>query len=210
VLRESGDAVKHSTRRKVEDFLGGLKPYKVQSVAVPEEDILTPHEIDRLKENASPRLRLIVRFLYHTGARVSEMTAIKQTDIEEKPDHYRVHIVGKGKKARTLKVNKQLMADVQERFQGGTYLFETRPYRNGRAGGRPLDRHNLAGEIRRLGRRFLGKRVTPHSFRHAFATHLIAQGKGIKAVSNYVGHSSVSTTLDLYVHETLKPEDLPG
>lgn len=196
-------------RTRLEDFLATLKPYKVQTVAVPEDKILSKEEIEILKESVSPRLRLIITFLYHTGVRVSEMIGIKQEHLRSNGIYYYIQIYGKGSKIREIKCRKELLNSIQEEFKGKVFLFESRKWRSGNEGGKPLDRHNITKEISKAGKKYLKKKISPHTFRHSLATHLIQDGKNLKAVSGYLGHSSVKTTLDLYVHENLELDDLP-
>jgi integrase/recombinase XerD len=60
-----------------------------------------------------------------------------------------------------------------------------------------------------VGLKTLGKNISPHTLRHSFCTNmLLVKNKSLKAVSNYVGHSSTSITADMYVHSQLVPEDV--
>jgi integrase/recombinase XerD len=209
MFKVNGESFDLRKRVLIEEYLDSLKPFKIQSVAVTEERVLSKDEIDRLRKHTSKRLRLIIGFLYHTGLRISEMTAIKNDQLKENGKYWKIAIVGKGKKLREIKCRKELILDIKNVFQGKTYLFETHAYRNGKKGGRPLDRHNITKQIKIAGDKFIGKEISAHTLRHSFATHLIQDGKNIKAVSNYLGHSSVKTTLDLYVHDHLELDDLP-
>ena len=62
--------------------------------------------------------------------------------------------------------------------------------------------------FKKSGWRILRKDISAHTLRHSFATRMIDEGKSIKGVSKYLGHSNVSTTLDLYVHSELDWEAL--
>ena len=101
------------------------------------------------------------------------------------------------------------MDQVRDEFNGSVYLFESEVWRQGNEGGHPLSRHNVSKAITKAGLKYLDREISAHTFRHSFATRLIGEGKNIKGVSGYLGHSSVKTTLDLYVHDSLELGDLP-
>ena len=63
-------------------------------------------------------------------------------------------------------------------------------------------------EIKKAGWRILKKDISAQTLRHSFATRMIDEGKSIKGVSKYLGHSNISTTLDLYVHSELEWKEL--
>ena len=207
--------IDHVKAYKIEQFLGSLSNRKIQSHAVDPEKVLTKREIEILTNAASQRMSLIIRFLYHTGLRVSEMCSIQLSDIKENGTYAHVRVLGKGEKERWIKVEKSLYAEVRTVFGGQLYLFETQSHYRTRKdgtmqGGKPYNRSYVTAQIAKLGKRILGKdSVSAHSLRHSFATHMIQAGKSLKAVSNYLGHSSVATTADLYVHDELDLEDLP-
>ena len=193
----------------LDDFLNDLKPYKLQTVPISEDKILSKDEIERLKKYTSRKQSLIIAFLYHTGLRVSELVDIKLSDIRENGKYFYIGIIGKGDKFREIKCRKDLLNQIREAFQGKKYLFETSSYKNGTEGGKQLSRHYIGRFIRQAGQKYIGKQISPHKLRHSMASHLIKDGVSIKAVSSYLGHSSVKTTLDLYVHDELDFDDLP-
>lgn len=83
-----------------------------------------------------------------------------------------------------------------------TYLFHT-------GGGKQLSRFNLHKRIKNVFERYANrKNVRCHDLRHFFATEkIVNEKKDYKAISKYLGHSSVSTTLSIYTHSSLKPEE---
>jgi integrase/recombinase XerC len=154
----------------------------------------------RLRDHA------VLEVLYSTGCRVSELVALDLADLDLGTGTARV--TGKGDKERNV-------------FLGGSALSSLREYllkRTGRAAGdadsaaalllnqrgrRITDRgvrFILAGWLAQAG---LGKRVTPHTFRHSFATHLLDRGADIRAVQELLGHASLSTT-QVYTHVGLE------
>jgi integrase/recombinase XerD len=110
-------------------------------------------------------------------------------------------IIGKGNKERVLKLPAELVDRCRETFGGSQWLLET-------SGGRPYRREYVSNQIKRAGERVLGRHISAHTLRHSFASLKIARTGKIKAVSEYLGHSTTSITLDMYVHESLDMNDL--
>jgi len=152
------------------------------------------------------RDRTVLEFLYSTGCRIGEMVALDVTDLNLKDRT--ATVMGKGSKERIV-------------FIGGAALSALREYltyRKLRAlqdadSQKALFLNARGARLTDRGVRFilssylqsarLGKRVTPHTFRHSFATHLIDRGADIRAVQELLGHSSLSTT-QVYTHVGLE------
>ena len=113
----------------------------------------------------------------------------------------RIRIMGKGRKERELLLPGTLYRSIRETFNGKTWLFETQT-------GQPYSRAYIGKQIATLGHRILGRRISPHQFRHGWATAMIRRTQKIEAVSRYLGHSSVQITLDTYTHQTLTETEL--
>jgi integrase/recombinase XerD len=147
------------------------------------------------------RDRALLEFAYATGMRVSELVGIKLQHISFAERVVRVF--GKGGKERIIPFGKTALGVIS------MYARETRPALdrgNGRgvlflnARGTPLSRVGAWGIIRANARRAgLAKRVTPHTLRHTFATHLLEGGADLRAVQEMLGHADLSTT-QLYTH----------
>jgi integrase len=105
-------------------------------------------------------------------------------------------VLGKGGKARELRVSRELFEIVRESFDGRTWLFES-------SGGKPLYRDYAYRRIARAVLRATGKNFSPHCARHTFATRALERTGKIKAVSEYLEHASAAITLDMYTHEEL-------
>ena len=149
------------------------------------------------------RDRLILELLYSTGCRISELVMINLDDIDFKRGRVLVH--GKGRKDRFV------FLGAAARRALGDYL----PMRSARllkvhvrdekglvinAQGGRLTQRGVAGIIkRRVTEKGLAKRVSPHTFRHSFATHILDRGADIRVVQELLGHSSLSTT-QVYTH----------
>ncbi len=155
------------------------------------------------------RDRAVLETLYSTGCRISELVSLNTADVDMKGSTARV--MGKGSKERNV-------------FLGATAVTALRQYLSCRAihGGKPSQSPDAAralfinqrgGRITDRGVRFilseylaranLGKHVTPHTFRHSFATHLLDRGADIRAVQELLGHASLSTT-QVYTHVGLE------
>ena len=169
--------------------------------------ILTHDDVERLLNQPSPstllglRDRAMLEFLYATGLRVSELVSLPTQQINLEGDYLTVR--GKGGKVRVLPFGR--WADERLRV----YLREVRPKllqrrtssvlfltRSGKALTRQgfwklIRRHALAAGIE--------KKVTPHTLRHSFATHLLEGGADLRAVQSMLGHSDISTT-QIYTH----------
>ncbi|HEY7193152.1 MAG TPA: site-specific tyrosine recombinase XerD [Gemmatimonadales bacterium] len=169
--------------------------------------VLSVAEMTKLLEAPNPDQPLAIRdhalleFAYATGARVSELVGVKLDDLFFKDGIARVF--GKGRKQRLVPVGRRAIGEV------AMYVERVRPdldRGNGRgflflnARGTPLSRVGAWGIIKANARRAgLSKRVTPHTLRHTFATHLLEGGADLRAVQEMLGHADLSTT-QLYTH----------
>jgi integrase/recombinase XerD len=166
---------------------------------VSEERVVTRDQFDRLAAGTSKRTSLFLWFLYNTGCRVAEMCGARLDRCEDLGDMVRLTITGKGNKERKVDIQKSLYEAIRAAFPSDTYLFRTK-------GGKPYRTTYVSYEIIKAGKRILKRRISAHSMRHSFATLAIREGASIKAVSKYLGHSSTSITMDMYVHEHLEKE----
>ncbi len=185
-----------------EQSLKKVKGMKLNTRAVAPEKILTPEEVKILIDKGTSRMALVIEFLYTTGCRISELTGAMQCRVKRNREYVTVRIIGKGSKERPLSISIGLYRRIDREFQGNKFMFET-------VSGDPYNRHYLGREIRNLGYRCLGKRVTPHMFRHTFGTSEIKKTGQIKGVADYLGHGTVNVLLDMYTHEQLSFLDLP-
>ena len=169
--------------------------------------VLTVAEVEKLlaapntDEPLAIRDRALLEFAYATGARVSELVALKLQDILFEEGLARMF--GKGAKERVVPVGRRALGAV------ALYAREIRPTLDRGAGrgvlflnarGTPLSRVGAWGIIKRTARQAgITKRVTPHTLRHTFATHLLEGGADLRAVQEMLGHADLSTT-QLYTH----------
>jgi integrase/recombinase XerD len=152
-------------------------------------------------EPAAVRDRALLELLYATGARVSE---IVQLDVDDLAHGEVVRVRGKGDKERIVPVGSYARAAVD------AYVTRVRPElsRRGRATprlflgvrGGPLSRQSAWLVIQQAAERAgLEAHVSPHTFRHSFATHLLQGGADVRVVQELLGHASVATT-QIYTH----------
>lgn len=165
------------------------------------EEILTDSDIYNLKENSPEWLALIVETLALTGMRISELIKIRLPDCKREGSTVFIKITGKGKKERRVFLPVQLFDKINNSFKGGTHLFENRA-------GKQYCRKFIWREINKHGWRTLDRDIHPHLFRHSFATRQIQKKGSVKAVSQYLGHTSTAITETMYHHDQLSPEDI--
>jgi integrase/recombinase XerD len=142
------------------------------------------------------RYRAAFELGYGCGLRVSEMLALEPRHIDAARGVIRIEN-GKGEKDRDVPLPASLLATLREcwrRYRPQTFLLE------GLVPGKALSarsvQHAFAEVRRRAG---IAKNVTPHSLRHAFATHLVERGTGLQVVQRLLGHRHLSTTA-IYLH----------
>ena len=201
LFENSPSAMNAVTRLRFEEALKAVKLKKVNSVAISEDNVLSEQEVKRLIiESTDKTVSVMIEFLFATGLRISEMLGILLTDIVRSNGKCIVRVLGKRRKERKVYVATTLVDQVKERFHGSTYLFEHK--------GQPYNRISITNRITTQGRAVLGRQVSAHTFRHSFATTTLKKTDNLKGVSKYLGHSSVSTTANLYIHSELTWDDV--
>lgn len=171
--------------------------------------VLTREEVFRLldqpiqRDPRGLRDKAILETLYGTGMRISELTGLDLEDVDlvEKE----VRVLGKGAKERVVPVGEHAAAAVRDYLAFGRPKLSPRPgqralFLNAR-GGR-LSRQGAWGVVRKHAARVgLSERMTPHTLRHSYATHLLESGADLRHIQELLGHASVSTT-QVYTHVT--------
>ena len=171
-------------------------------------EVLSIDEIDQLKasidmsKNEGHRNRAIIETLYSCGLRVSELINLKITNIYFEEGFIRV--IGKGNKERLVPVSagveKEIniyrnLVRVHQEIKSGheDFLFLNRR-------GAKLTRVMIFTIIKNLAKEIdLKKKISPHTFRHSFATHMVEGGANLRAIQEMLGHESISTT-EIYTH----------
>lgn len=148
---------------------------------------------------AGIRDRAILELMYAAGLRVSELTALKQAEVDVLSGIIVCH--GKGSKERRVPIGKSAIHWLQQykavRSAAGngnsTYFFSHQ--------GKPLSRFFVWSMIKRYAGELGLEGISPHTLRHSFATHLLQRGADSRSVQALLGHSDISTT-QIYTHIT--------
>ncbi|HLC54872.1 MAG TPA: site-specific tyrosine recombinase/integron integrase [Candidatus Nanoarchaeia archaeon] len=170
----------------------------IDAIHVPKKDrklpeVLTKEEVKLLIDAAdTTKSRLMLSFLYSSGLRVSELVKLKPQDMrfEEKIGWVRS---GKGGKDRMFILSEQLGKELQDytKKRNTDFIFSQ---------GKPLTTRNVQKIVKRTSQKAsINKKVTPHTLRHSFATHLLEAGTDIRKIQVLLGHASLNTT-QLYSH----------
>ncbi len=168
-------------------------------------EVLSVEEIDRIISCIDPsttkglRDRAIIELLYSCGLRVSEATDLRLDDLFFGENYIRV--IGKGDKQRLVPISPlareriQLYLECRER---GEANFEQTLFLNNR--GKALTRVMIFTLLKRAtALAGVQKKVSPHTLRHSFATHLLSGGASIRQVQEMLGHENIITT-EIYTH----------
>jgi integrase/recombinase XerD len=171
-------------------------------------EVMTIEEIDSLiaaidlSKDEGHRNRAILETLYSCGLRVSELVNLKFSDLFFEEGFIRV--IGKGNKERLVPVSTQVEKEIS------LYVDHIRKHLNIQKGnehviflnrrGSKLTRVMIFTIIKQLSEKIgLKKNISPHTFRHSFATHLIEGGANLRAIQEMLGHESITTT-EIYTH----------
>ncbi len=170
--------------------------------------VLTVEEIDALiaaidlSKPDGHRNKAMLETLYSCGLRVSELVELKIHQIHV--DEGFVQVIGKGNKERLVPISNRAIKEIQyyfeqtrnhQKIQKGyeNYVFLNRH-------GKKLTRVMVFTIIKELVKKIgLQKNISPHTFRHSFATHLVEGGADLRAVQQMLGHESILTT-EIYTH----------
>nr|WP_253280846.1 site-specific tyrosine recombinase XerD [Arcanobacterium phocae] len=170
------------------------------------------HLLDVVASATDPiglRDHALLEILYGTGARISEAVGLAANDIDL--DNASIRLFGKGRKERILPLGRYAIDAIE------SYLVRGRPSLAARSSigssslflnkrGKPLSRQSAWGIIQQVAEEAQLPHITPHTFRHSFATHLLQGGADVRVVQEMLGHSSVTTTqiYTMVTRETLK------
>lgn len=179
------------------DDIGTLNPpkrsQKVPNYLMSDEVSLIIRSCRNLKE------RLIIKLLVYTGVRVSELCSIRINDIDLKSRTLKIRS-GKGDKDRLVVFSEKVVPDlklymmeIRERNGKNDFLFPTSKSKKIS----PVTIERIVRDI--VKRSGITKKVTPHTFRHTFATSLLRNGADLRIIQILLGHASISTT-QIYTH----------
>ena len=193
-------------------FEGHIKKSPISDIESPKlekklPEVLTELEIEKLiksfdlQQNFGQRNRTIIEVLYGTGIRVSELVNLKLSNIFFKESI--IKIIGKGNKERfvplgkiaTIEIRKYLKirdkSIIDSKFSDIVFLN-----RYGRGLTRSMIFKIISDSYKRIG---LDKKISPHTLRHSFATHLLKNGADLRTIQIILGHESITTT-EIYTH----------
>ena len=170
-------------------------------------EVLTVEEIDKIiatvdmSKNEGQRNRAILETLYSCGLRVSELCNLKLSDLYL--DEGFIKVEGKGSKQRLVPISQRAIQEInwwlEDRIGGKIkegyedYVFLAR-------WGKNISRIMVFHLIKELAEKAgIQKTISPHTFRHSFATHLLEGGANLRAIQAMMGHESIATT-EIYTH----------
>jgi integrase/recombinase XerD len=199
-LKQAG-VLQHNAAKMVDLPKSGLK--------LP--DVLSVEEVDRLL--AAPEVQTplglrdaaMLELIYAAGLRVSELVGLLVPAVNLEAGFVRV--MGKGSKERIVPIGRKALVRLQNYLETARpALLKDRPSRFlfvARAG-KPMTRQGFWKMLRRYGLKSgIAKRITPHSLRHSFASHLLEGGADLRAVQVMLGHVDIATT-QIYTHVAQK------
>jgi site-specific recombinase XerD len=197
------------TLKRPEEVKGISHPKRPKTLPV----ILSPEEVLRVfAAIRSVKYKAIIAAAYAAGLRISEVCSLSVSDIDSQ--RMRIHIrSGKGKKDRYVMLGESLLVLLRQYYQAvrpqGEYLFP------GQKPQSHISTTAVSSVLRKVIRETsLAKKVSMHTLRHCFATHLMEAGTDIRILQVLLGHSSIRTTLrythitDRLVQKLVSPLDL--
>ena len=170
-------------------------------------EVLTVEEIDTiisaidLSKNEGQRNRAMLETLYSCGLRVSELTNLKLSDLYF--DEGFIKLDGKGSKQRLVPISPRAIKEIQLYFidrNRGKIKKEYEDFVFLARWGKNISRIMVFHLIKELAQiSGITKNISPHTFRHSFATHLLEGGANLRAIQCMLGHESIATT-EIYTH----------
>ena len=180
-------------------FFTEILKKEVGSIKMPKKEkklpeVLSKEEVSKLLNCCETRKsKLILSLLYSSGLRVSELVNLKPVDVNFSENIGWVRR-GKGSKDRMFTLSPNLANELKEyigKKENTKYIFSNE---------KPLTTRNIQKIVKHLRNKSdIQKKITPHTLRHSFATHLLESGTDIRMIQALLGHSSLNTT-QLYTH----------
>jgi len=165
--------------------------------------VLSLCEIKRLFDSIQNiKHLLILKTIYACGLRVGEVTALKIRDIDSKRNYLHIR-QSKGRKDRIVPLPAELLIDLRsyyKQYRPKIYLFEGKSKVINLEQSSPYSATSIRALLKRaVAKSKILKRVTPHTLRHSYATHLLEHGVNLRSIQVLLGHSSSKTT-EIYTH----------
>ena len=194
-----------------------LKDNPFSQISIPKKNsklpiFLTNEQVDRLLETAKNddsikglRLLTMIEILYATGIRVSELVELKLSSLYEKENF--IFVTGKGNKERLVPVDQNTLTTIEKYLKVRIEFLKTDknedkwlfPSGNSKLGHITRQRFHQLLKVLCKEANIDSKYVSPHKLRHAFASHLLANGMDLRSLQMLLGHSDISTT-QIYTH----------
>lgn len=180
------------------DVAHALKLPKVNSKLA--ERILSEEDIQKIiAAETNPRNQIMLKLLYHTGLRVSELVSLRWEQIIKRTDGGQLSIVGKGEQVRQVLISQRMYNLLISMKTNTPYIFTSRKTKG------PLTTRQVERIVEEATRKAgIDQDVSPHWFRHANASHALANGAPLPVVRDNHGHSSLAIT-SVYIHA--RPDD---
>ena len=171
-------------------------------------DVLSVQEIDSILQAIDRTLpegqrnSAMIETMYSCGLRVSELCSLKLADLF--PEEGFVRVTGKGSKQRLVPISERALHEIELYLsqrchidvKAGAEPFLFLSFRRGK----PISRVMVFDMVKELAAKAgIRKKVSPHTFRHSFATHLLEGGANLRAIQAMLGHEKISTT-EIYTH----------
>lgn len=152
-----------------------------------ESRLITINEVKTLlKYTPTERETLIIKMLFQTGLRVAELARMKKENITKEEDKYYLFFISKGSKQNKKEIPTQLALE----------LLKFESHKKTLLG---ISKNQIIHIVGKLSKEILGKKITPHGFRHGYATELFNQGATVEFIKEKLGHTHTSTTMR-YIH----------
>jgi len=187
-----------------------LSETKLQNIkSLPE--VITPTQVHQIID-ACTTIRMATFFwtVYSLGLRIDEGLNLQIGDVDGKRMMVHIHR-GKGAKDRYIPLptsTLERLRDYWKTHRNRTFMFpaDGQDHQQDSTATTPMSMTSAQGAIKRITKKLnFGKKVSTHTLRHSYATHLLEAGASLKAIQKYLGHSSLQTTM-VYLHLTLTAE----
>jgi len=188
-------------RKDITDVLDSPKLWKHLPTFLTVKEVETVLDAPNTRREAGLRDRAILELLYASGIRVSELVGLKTQDVNLESGFLKCF--GKGGKERIVPIGRRAAEYVTrylDKRKAGNGTKNEALFRGSKRAGDKLSRQAVWQMIKRYARQArIRKDITPHTFRHSFATHLLERGADLRVVQELLGHADISTT-QIYTH----------
>ncbi|MCZ8345149.1 MAG: tyrosine-type recombinase/integrase [Leptospiraceae bacterium] len=184
---------------KVSEFFKQIERPKLIKKISPNK-LVTIEDLKKAMEDEKPVWKLLVYFIYNHALRVSEATNIRLNDIDViKPGIVEAIVRGKGNRTRRIFFSEDYLNKIKIAFGSEMYLFEFQRKTQ-------INRDTIRKKIQACFQKKLNRKFTTHWLRHSQANAMISDGKSIREIADYLGHSSPDITSAHYDQSGITPE----